>query len=437
MADPAHHQLWRSSNRLGKSYHMAAAKAKEAVEKPGYRGRWVAPTRAQGRAVGQRYLAHFLQRYLDPRSSYSEGTGFNRNGVILLGNGSIIENKSLEDPPSSHEGDEFDRVSFDEPPKIAHLNANTGRTGPGREGRIRIGATMVNRGVMELQRLRRVVEGPEEIPETGPGRFVMPTGWVQYVAEWKRENVPWLTDEQFERQLQKWTGTLEEPQRLRGAWEGAAAARALSFFTRDHIIDDAADRELRKWPMYVLGIDHGKGMGKQVATLIGVDPRRREFYIMREWVGAGSDSPDVDATGILAMLREVGVSPHLVRYGRGDIGAGGESQAGILGESRNRWIMAQVAAQLNLQRCPFLIEVPNKSAGVWRLGEIALNHAFKAGRIHVYHGCHRFIQCAMTYQGSTQRADRDRKDGIDPVRYGIEDFLIEERGGEWVPMFVR
>ena len=441
IADPAHHQLWRACNRVGKSYHMAYMLAREAVDRPGYRGRWIGPTRAQCRAVGQRYLSHFLAGRLDDRSAYAPGTGFNRHGTALLRNGSIIEFRSLEDGASSHEGAEFDRIVFDEPPTIPHLNANTGRTGPGREGKITIGATMVNRGRDDLERLRAVVEGAEDLPETGPGRHEMPTKWVQYVAEWTRDNVPWLTDEQYRRQRDKWTGTLEEPQRLRGAWEGAASSRAFSYFSGDHVLDDEADRKCREWPLYVLGIDHGQGMGKQIAALLGVDPvgprGRPEFYLMREWVGAGANTPEVDARGILDMLAEVGVSPYAVSAARGDVGSGEESRRGVIGASRNGWIEAQIATLLGTRRAPFRIDVPSKAPGAWRVGEIALNHALKDNRFHVHRSCHRFISCAQTYQGSTTRADRDRKDGIDAVRYAAQDWLIEQRGGVWAPLFMR
>ncbi|MCP4917134.1 MAG: hypothetical protein GY913_09435 [Proteobacteria bacterium] len=439
MADDAHHMLWRTCNRLGKTTSLAYLMSSEALAKPAYRGRVIAPTRAQGREVIQRYLFDFLRPHLDPRSTYSPGTGFNRNSVVVLRNGSTIECRSLEDNPSSHEGGEFDRIGFDEPPTMAHLNANTGRTGPSREGLVLVTATMVNRAVGDLLQLRTKVEGRDDLPETGPGRHVMPTGWVQYVGGWERENVPWLTEEQYTRQLEKWRGTLEEPQRLWGAWEGASTARALSYFSTDHIISGMADAHMRDWPVYYLGIDHGKGMGKQVAQLVGVDPSGKngapEMYVMREFVGAGSDTPDVDARGILTMLRSVGISPYQISLARGDVGAGTESKSGVLGESRNKWIERQIATQLGLSQCPFRIEVPYKVGGLERVGILGMNRAFKDDRIHVYEGCQRFITSARTYQASRERADRDRKDGIDPFRYAVQDLLIERQGAEWVPLF--
>ena len=436
LQDPAEHMLIRAPNRIGKTTMLARLFVGEAVAKPGYRGRLTGPTRSQTRDVIQRHVAHFASRHLDARSSYNEGTGFNRNVTALFANGSAIEFRSCEAPVQSHEGGEFDRCGFDEVPKLSHLRANIGRSGPTRAGRVIIATTIVNISPDRRVMLRQLVEGPTERPETGPGRHVMPTGWVQYVPAFTRENVPWLTATQYQAQRAKWEGTPEEEQRLSGAWEGASALRALSFFGPRHVIPSVVDHEMHDWPLYVLGFDHGKAMGKQVCHLIGVDPVGLEFYVMREWVGAGSDSPDVDARGVLDMLAEVNVSPYNIHLARGDIGDGIESVKGVAAQSRNRWIETQIASLLGVQRCPFRIEVPYKAPGLWRIGEIAMNHAFKWGKMSVYEGCQHFRRSALTYQGSTTHADRNRKDGLDPVRYALQDWLIEQRGGESVPMFV-
>lgn len=431
MGDTSPRVFVRAANGTGKTMHAAAKLAKRAVTSK-IRGRWVGPTRALVRDVAARYLWGLLREYCAPGCYYKPGVGFNRNNTIVLKNGSEIQLKSYQDEPTAHEGDEFDVVVLDEPPPQAHYDANESRVGRSEErkgGQLIVIFTAVNRPTTWF---REKVEGKEPSPTgaNGVSRTEHESGWVQYVVPYRYEYVcMWQSREQCDHYVRSKQGTMQFPQRIEAAWEGTVDGRKLRSFD-EHCLVTRESLAGRAFDEYRLGIDHGTGVGKQVAILVGVlrdghlDPT---YYLLSEYVGAGGTTPEQDAREILLMIKDMGLSVFDITRAFGDIGLGGRHEGTRGGGRWNDKIEVAIARLLRTSRSPITIEVPYKKARAPDAGEASINHACAEGRLYVNRdNCPAFIRSAMTYEGAGARNQEHLKDPIDAFRYAIQDLLLGE-----------
>lgn len=421
--DESPQQAIRAANGVGKTLAACAKLARRAIARPGSRHRLVGPTRAQVRETSAYYLWELLRDYLDPRSRWSPGTGWNRNNLILLRNGSTIEVRSYEDPVTSHEGQHhLDTILLDEVPSMAHYWANKGRA------RVLL-VTFTVQTKAPPEWLRNEIEGPPEArgPSPTEGRTEHRTGWVQYVVPLVRENVPFYNDLQFEAKVGKYRGTDEEARRVHAAWDSASETRSFDgwsprmLLTRDEVLARLRDGDGKlRYDRARYGIDYGNGR-KQVQYLtLQKGPR---FYTVHEYVGKPGATWTDHARG---MLR--GVERWL---GRGEVGlrqldrvVGDINSAGPAhdGDSLNHLFELALATVSGVDPLPFRVHAPaSKAEGALEAREIALNHAMLQGRYFVCDECVVLPRSFALYEGG---AKDPHKDPIDGVGYSIQDLIL-------------
>jgi hypothetical protein len=412
----------RAANKAGKTFAVMRKLAKRALDKPGSCHRVVGPSRGQVREVTGRYLWLYLRPYVHPSSRWYAGTGWNRNGVILLKNGSEIQLSSYQDDPEVQEGrHDLDTIVLDEVPKYAHFMANKGRAG----FQLILSFTVQTKAPPDW--LRKEIEGAESNVTDSPtdGRTEHDTGWVQYVVPMLRHNVPWFTEEEYEKQVSRFRGTDEEKRRLWARWEGTDADRAFSGWhgglvrSREQLIAELWDprgRQLFRWAR--IGMDHGSsGPGKQVVYLIvGFGTR---YYVLHEWLGIASTNTRQIAQGIIDCLKAWNLGLQHVEGIYGDINSAGPAGAG---QKLNAIIEAELADLLNLRALPHSIQAPVKTGGWKEAREVAINYAMLEGRFLVCSQCVHAIRAFGNYGGHP----RDPlKDPIDGMGYAVQDRIVD------------
>jgi hypothetical protein len=417
----------RAANEVGKTYQVTRKVALRAVNRPGSRHRIVGPSRSQVRESTGRYLWEFLQGYLDPRSRWNSGTGWNRNGVALLANGSEIQLSSYEDDPQVQEGrHDLDTIVLDEVPKRAHFEANVGRG----KHQVILAFTVQSRSAPEW--LRREIEGGEPSPLSG--RTLHATGWVQYVVPFRRENVPWMDDLYFERQRARHLGKEAEGRRLNALWESMSDDRVLDGWSsqlRKSVPEirkmlTGADGKITGVSAWY-GIDYGNGR-KQVQYLCLHQQGR--YYIVHEYVGRPGATMSDNAQGIRDALRawihqsdEHGLRTLALPGNgiRGDINSSGPAGGG---EPLNLMMERHLALLYGVSELPFRITAATKQHGYKEMREVAMNHAMLERRFFVADCCPVLIRACQEYEGG--RLD-PHKDPIDAVGYALEDLLMVHR----------
>lgn len=420
----------RACNGAGKTWHVCAKLAKRALAVPGSKHRVVGPTRAQVRETSALYLWQLLRPYLSRRSTYRPGTGWNLNNVIVLANGSEIQLSSYQDDPQAQEGrHDLDVIVLDEVPTPAHFWANKGRS-----RQLLLTFTVQTRVPPDW--LKQEIEGGERSPIEG--RHEHGSGWTQYVVPLARENVPFYSDEEYERKAGRFKGTEEEQRRVWAAWESATEDRVLGGWSDRYVLSQKQILAALRDPQGRLrvdqvryGIDWGTGTGKQCQYLILV--ARRRFFVVHEWIGGGQTTPTDCAAAFRDAIRGwLGWPVGLHLMGRRGWGVYGDANsAGPMGGGASLNLVLERAI-LNLANAdghrfdelPFRVRVPNKQGWAKDAREVACNHAMLEGRWFVREGLHRAIRAYKQYEGG----DRDpQKDPIDAQLYAVQDLLLETR----------
>lgn len=425
--------LLRAGNGLGKTFSVAYKGARYAVDNPGTHGRISGPNRSQVRNVLSRYLYHFLKPYLAPGSVWRPGTGWTRNGTILLRNGSTIEVRSYQDDQEAHAGRwDLDWNILDEPPPRGIYDENKGR------GRLWVTFTAVGRAPPLW--LRKEIERDEPSPESG--RTEHASGWVQYVVPCTRAAMPWKTDEEFEAHLAKYRGKHDEAQRLGAAWESDSDARRFGgFLGARHVLKrremvrllTGGTGEVSLSDVRVrMGLDWG--VGKKLVMYLIFEQRGR-YFVFKEWVGDNRTKPIDVAVAARDMMVSAGLGTFpaclrvLARPGNGfygDVNNAGPAGAGDkLNIHLERAMLALAQQAGGWTELPFEVRAPSKRNGARAASEEAANHAMLEGRWYVSEECREAIRAYQQYEA---KGDRDPfKDSIDAQMYAVRDLLLVDR----------
>jgi hypothetical protein len=411
----------RAANGAGKTWAITQRIARYAVAHPNTRHRIVGPTRHHVREVTGRYLWHYLQGYLHPSSRWYAGTGWNRNGIILLANQTEIELRSNEDPLNAHEGrHDLGMIGLDEVPSYSVFMANKGRA----HVQLLLAFTIQSKAPPSW--LRPEIEGAGTTPADSPteGRTQHSTGWVQYVIPLLRGNVPWMTETEYHDRVSSYEGTDEAARRLHAAWEGSDSARLFSGWSTSAIRTKAQllaelyhpdGRARFSWARY--GIDYGSaGPGKQCGYLIvGWDDR---YYVLHEFQGTRTTTPREIAGGIVAAIDEWGLRIHHLEGIYGDINSAGPAGGGA---QLNQLVGEELRLLLGLHRLPRDIQAPEKTGGWKESREHGINFAMLRGRWFVSADCHAAIQAYGNYGGQPRDP---HKDSIDAQGYAVQDRVV-------------
>lgn len=387
--DDQHQVALRAANRVGKTRHAAFKLARRMVAQDGARCRVVGPSRKQTQEVIGRYLDEFLRPYLDPRSYYVTGKGWNTN-TIRLNNGSICQLKSYEDRSDTHAGDSLDLIVMDEPPPRAHFAENQARV-IDRDGQFILAFTAVNRPV---DWLREIIEGDN--------------GWSEYVVPFRRENVPWYSDAQYDRMVAAFRSSpWQWAQRVDAEWSGVTEGRIFSGFTEKNVTKRIPSYELSVG----VGIDHGKVAGRQVGVLVAW--KGSKVFVVDEYVSQWGTTPEQDAGAILSMIKRQRLRPREVNLAIGDTNVAGG------GWRVNDLIEEAMRKQLNSRHAPFRIRGADKSAGSVDYGLRVVNHACYRGDLVVHERCTAIMDAMRHWQGGTTQGTDDAKlsHAADALRY--------------------
>jgi hypothetical protein len=418
----------RAANGVGKTYSVMRKLVARCLAVPGSRHRVVGPSRSQVRETTGAYLWDFARPYLDPRSAWYPGTGWNRNGTVLFANGSRITLSSYQDDPQVQEGrHDLDTVVLDEVPPRAHFEANKGRG----KHQVILSFTVQSKSAPDW--LRAEIEGGE--PSPVEGRTEHASGWVQYVVPFTRANVPFLDDVRFQRERARHLGTEAEGRRLNALWESMSDTRVLDGWSSKLRKSVADIRKMLTGPNGKIanvnawyGIDYGNGR-KQVQYLCLHQQGR--FYVVHEYTGKPGAMMSDNAQGMRDAIRtwldhtdSVQGLQSLARPGngvRGDINSSGPAGGG---EPLNLMMERHIALQYGLSALPFRIVPATKQNGYKEMREVAMNHAMLEGRFYVADCCPVLIRACQEYEGGPRDP---HKDPIDAVGYALEDLLMVHR----------
>lgn len=352
---------------------------------------------------------------LHPKCKYIEGKGFYYRGSkkLVLDNGRIIEFRSGTQDVTALEGLSLVAGYINEPPRPGHWSAFMARCSKNMAPLL-MNFTPVGR---PLPWLRKIIEGD---PETGTKPLV---AWDQHIPELTVAACTTVggriirTQASIDQQIKDARTDGTERQRVFAAWEGETVDRRFRAFSDAAIISEFPDLDFH----VRLGLDHGEGVGKQVAICVGYDVPTRTYYVLGETVSKPNSGPRAVGQDIKDMLDGLGWSPWDVSKAFGDI-----NSAGFLGGGHkiNKYIERGLADVYELAEVPIGIDTPSKKGGSVAAGEIALNHALGEDRFWIHDSCPKVIEAMKHYQGPS---DPVYKDIVDALRYSIADLLIKDR----------
>lgn len=223
------------------------------------------------------------------------------------------------------------------------------------------------------------------------------------------------------------------PVRVHGGWEYATTTSAFrDVWNPTTMVTNVGI--LGKGIVLLLGVDHGKRMGKQVAYLIqleripSTDPQGDgvRIHVLDEYVDTtGKATPRQDARGLLAMLKRHGAGWHNLDEAFGDrVHAPGTAE-----RKSNEDLSVELGKLLGMKPehlAPQLWTV-KRGEGAGDEGHAQwpgvrwLKHLMAMNRFSVDPRCVRLIEALPKFTG----ADDDWKDPIDALRYGCKSYIYE------------
>lgn len=329
-------------------------------------------------------------------------------------------------------GSTADALHIDEPPKAAHL-AEALRAVMHRNGPVWMTLTPVGRPVSHLK-LR--VEGD---PENG---IVPLETWSQTVpaltveaCRMSRSGRLTRDEASIQRQIAAYTGSPDEAQRLRGAWDGVATGRRFPGYNpARHLVDCVASLRGVNLDRVRLSVDYGEHPETLISGL-QVEAGGK-FYVLAERPGRDNGLPASIAADMADMCREWGIPLHIfagqsgshgVASIHGDINSLGLSGGGL---SANDALAAALPGAGFPPQCDVHPPAAGKGRGSVMSGEQAMSIISAQDRLYVHTTCRR-VHHSLSYHVAGQQ---DTKHAIDMVRYGMGDRMIATMGRRQVMM---
>jgi phage terminase large subunit-like protein len=397
MEDTSLRILVRAANRVGKTRHAAVKLSKLMLKYPNKRYRVVGVTYQQAIAVISKMLAEFLPPHVRAAGcNYKETTGWSHN-LIRLTNGTVCQIKSNDQDAIAHAGDDLDGVWFDEPP-VRDVWLEGVKRVMSKRGWVWVTLTPIGRPCGWLR---------STVNAAG-------SGWVEYVAEFSHKNCPWYTVEQVNRWLSEASASpWAYRQTIFGDWEGEVVDRVFSGFTAECLVGEDELPMGEKFRVGI-GIDHGEGVGKQIAvTILWTES---SITVIDEVVNTESTVPEKDARAILKSLAYWDWNITNVQQITGDINSAGKMGAGL---RVNDVLAAELAKQSKIRPGSVTVSAPAKGRGSVEHGEKLLNEAFLRGTLRVYEErCPVLAHALRNYSG-----EEDLKHAIDALRYICQPIL--------------
>lgn len=367
-----------------------------------------------------------------PRSEFSVSRGYRGTHPAVEvrhedGGWSIIRFKTTQQGSLNLAGATIRGALFDEPPASEGIYAEVVKRVQSTGGWVAIAMTPIGAPVDWLRDL--VARGGIEdihVPLSPEALIPLGSSRPRRLADGTVCDATWIA------LIEAQTPAHEIPVRIHGEWETRSV---------DGYFDGAwdptrmvHDRIPTGDVRLVLGIDHGDRPGKQCVYLIAVDEQHAsghpDVYVLDEYVGTlGTETPEDDARGVIAMLRRSGLGWSDLHRAMGDrVHKPGKGQ-----QKSNTDLGAQIAKQLRVPelRPPILTAKRGEGRGNGSVGIRSrwLHQQMVRGLFAVHPRCARLVESIPRYTGR----DDDWKDPIDAIVYGLDPYVY----GTWRARVVR
>jgi hypothetical protein len=368
----------------------------------------------------QRKLWELLPKEaLDPRTTFDDVNGFSptKSPVVRFKNGWTIRIKTTNQGALNIAGATIDVVLVDElttPDVYRELQRRVMR----RAGVIALTLTPINAPAEWLQELvaRGQVtdlhfrfEPANTIPVGGRDHLRLGDGTPMDAA--------WMAEQRAKYAPEVAAVILD------GEWQTDHAGRELGGYSDRLLFGD--NEPLPQFESLALGMDHGEGVGRECAYLVGWDAGQSTLWVLGEYCNTTTANETADAEGIDRMLRGWRLRLDDIDRARGDINSAGYSGGGL---SVNE-VLQREFARLNGGRLPFVIEGADKTAGTVKKRAWRLNSAMLQNRVRIHRSCERLIRACRAWQGGESEKEMwhghrvNLKDPIDALGYIAMDYL--------------
>lgn len=252
--------------------------------------------------------------------------------------------------------------------------------------------------------------------------------WSEHVVPLRFDTCPHRSRASIQRQMDdcpEW----EYAQRIDAEWDTAAIDRIfVGFDDRPYadggcVVNDADLAEMAPEVVQIgLGFDHAERPGGEIAILgcFWTAKGTAHGVVLDCYVSSGRTTPATDASFVLGLLADRGLSPLSVDVAKGDHNSAGKSSLTNI----NRELELAFAAALDSSVPPFSIEKARKGQGSVMYGVRVLNNALANSRLFVHERAKPLIHSLNNWRGKEMH-----KDAIDAARYLFTELLDLTRGG--------
>lgn len=380
---------------------------------------------SQSLAIQGKLWAMVPQDHVRKGQRYDPVNGFGAHAPTLqFANGSIIRVKTTQQDAIDLAGATIDAAMFDEPPRSQRLYAEVCKRVQQRAGVVILTMTPINAPV---EWLRAEVERDKLTDLHFPLRpeYLIPQGAQSPI----RLLDGTICDQAWCDRVRADAMPHEEPIVIDGEWETRATDRVFRAF-RDsgegaHITSVVPTGDVR----IALGIDHGAGVGREVAILIAVDESAEHpaIYVLDEYVSTAETTPEQDARALLTMLRAHGLSWRSIDHAHGD-----RPYDKTSGRKGNFDIEDALIRELGKHRRDDLVpriwsakRGKDSGKGSKEQSTTWLHRAMlRPGQFHVHPRCKRLID---SIKGWDYTDASEWKDAIDALRYALIPWWRGER----------
>lgn len=437
LSDPSPEKLLRTGNQIGKTtvglaeviYRCRGTHPHFATTPPPIEAWIICASWTQSVGIQEKLWA-LLPPEVKAINQWDKAQGFSpiKSPVVRFPEGSLIRIKTTQQDTLDLAGATIDLVLIDELTK-KEIYEELQRRVLRRGGAVLQTLTPINAPAEWLRELTEAI-GPDGLPLIVDHHYRMeaanfvPVGSTVplYIDDKIRGRIPmdakWIAE-----QRGKMPDLTMQAIRLDGEWQTNHSARELKGFSDAVLFGDDDIPGLPSMVEFGLGMDHGEGVGREWAGLVGWDGWC--LWVLAEYTNEGTTGPEQDAAGIEAMMRPFGVRLEHINRAIGDINSAGYNGGGL---SVNETLQVQFDARCG-GRAPFRIEGANKARGTVKARVWMLNNALLSGRIRVHKGCARLVQAMRQWKGKENDSAQlngqrvHLKDPLDGLGYVAVEYL--------------
>lgn len=380
---------------------------------------------SQSVAIQRKLWALAPRRALQPGQTCDTRNGFGaKSPALRFRNGSVIWFKTSKQDSLDLASATIDVILFDEPPSSERVFNEVLNRVRATNGDILLTLTPINRPVDYLKKLC-----DEEVVKDLHFRLtpenLIPVGTQEPYR--LKDGTP--CDEAWVKRTEEESPAHEREITVHGGWEGRAVDRVFTAFTDAHITTQLPPPDARAG----LGIDHGKGKGKEAAVLLAVQDAPPGGYpvvwVVDEYVSDGDTTAEQDVDSILAMLKRNGLAWADLSFVVGDRVVGGRNDVGRKG---NRDLEDALVKRLRVVRREALKpRIWTSKRGARRgAGSVAIGvrwvhrQTLRPGHFRVDARCTTVISSMRRWDG---KEDSEHKHVLDALRYGLDAYIFGRR----------